>query len=114
MDATQEARAAEINAALQKRGADAVTGEARRALVAELGVLLSGPEELPLTLTPEQQGRANDITRRLQDHAAGKPDAHLDVFERGRLRDELAQLLGAGEVTASPASTDGSGDAGAA
>jgi len=95
MDATQKARVAEINTALQKRGADMVTGSARHTLVDELATLLTGPEPAATSLAPEQQARADKITDRLRDHVVGKPDAHLDVFERRRLVEELATLTGA-------------------
>lgn len=110
MDAAQEARAAEINAALQRRGSEQIGGAERTALVHELGALLGAGAEPAAMLAPEGQARADEITRRLQDHALGKPDAYLEVFERGRLRDELVRLTGADGTASPPASTDGSGD----
>jgi hypothetical protein len=93
MAADQEARVAEINALLQTRGADELRGPARVALVHELGGLLGAAGEAAVALPPEKQARAEEIGRRLRDHAAGKPDARLDVFERGRLGSELSQIL---------------------
>jgi len=109
MDAA-ETRIAEINATLQKRGADQIRGTDRTALVNELAGLLGASEEAPSLPASETQARTDEITCRLQDHALGKPGGYLDVFERTRLRDELVRLSGAGEADTSPAGTGDSGD----
>lgn len=93
MDAAQEVRAAEIDAALKKRGADEIRGPERTKLVDELNGLLGAGEQADMPLAPEKQARADEIAGRLRDHVAGKPDANLDVFERRRLSEELSQLL---------------------
>jgi len=109
MDA--EARVTEINASLQRRGVDQIRGAERTALVNELAGLLGASEYAPSLPASETQSRIDAITRRLQDHALGKPGGYLDVFERTGLRDELVRLAGAGEPDAPPAGSGGPGDA---
>ena len=92
--AANEARVAEINEALRKRGADEIRGPERAALNSELLGLLGADDAQPAqTLAPEKQTRAQEINQRLTDHVKGKLDCHLDVFERNSLARELSDIL---------------------
>jgi hypothetical protein len=91
---TQEARVAELNAALRKSGQDRVEGSERRAAVDELNGLLGGVEHPPVPLTPEKQVRLDQINTRLRDHALGRSkDAWLSAIDRAALADEAFGIL---------------------
>jgi hypothetical protein len=67
----QEVRAAAINEALQKKGADRPGGADRRALVEELSAILGVVEHTQAPLPPERQARLDQINTRLREAATG-------------------------------------------
>lgn len=104
MDAMQEARVAEINAALRKRGADEVRGDDRRKLVTELTELLTGPAATEPEIAPEKRGRLAEIDGRLQRHErAANPADFITAEERHALiREKSDILLGVGVAPPPP------------
>ena len=101
MDAAQEARVAEINGALRRRGTDEVTGAERRKLVAELTDLLTGPAAAEPEIAPEKRTRLDQINELLRrDAAATEATGRMRVNERHELVREASDiLLGAGGGT---------------
>ena len=90
MDAAQEVRRAAITAELRKRGADEVTGTARRELVHELTALLSPPAK-PAAIDDRVAGlalRADTLSRALDAHEWSGSDRRL-------IADALADTLSA-------------------
>jgi hypothetical protein len=104
---TQQARVTAINAALSKRGSGVMVGDARQALVDELGTLyLNFVEPRGLALAPEKQARLDET----QEARAAELSAVLrksgkdrvDGVERRAMVDELSTMLGAVEHTPAP------------
>lgn len=94
MDAVQEARVAEINTALRQRGAQELTGSARRALVTELTELLTGPAIVEPEIAHEKRARLDEITGQLRrDDAATEATGRMTVTERNELTREAADIL---------------------
>ena len=95
MDGAQEARAAAINAALRKRGAEEVAGAERRKLVAELTEILTGPAAVEEPeIAPEKRTRLQQIDTLLRgDAAAPVGVGRLSVTERSELAREAADIL---------------------
>jgi hypothetical protein len=105
------ARAAEINAELEKRGVNEVIGADRRALADELTTLLTGPAASPAAIDPQKQRRLDEITATLRDQAAtSDPTKRMTAIERTELAREASDIL-LGADSGGAAGGDGGGAA---